>query len=140
LDGDHGKNEIKDYLTSEYFLEENLGFKKYKISNGSIIIVLPEGECMEDLFLEFSDYINEQMHLICDEELNLKPSCPNYLTTVCSYLSHKFSTNPIESWELIEKKMRKDDDVKKHFWNEVKKKNYFLDPEKIAALNYLIQD
>jgi AAA15 family ATPase/GTPase len=140
LDGDDGKKEIKSYLTQENLLDKKGGFRRYRISNGSTLIILPEGECAEDLFLEFEDYINEQMHNLCGEDLLLKSSCEGHLSSVYSNLKHKYASNPIESWEILENKLRKDDLVKNNFWNIVSLNNYSPNPDKIGILKELLQD
>lgn len=138
IDGDKGKKDCRDYLKDDYKKNEKEGFTQYVHPNGSVIIVLPDGQSSERLIDEFPEYLNSLAHTICNEDLTLKSSIPNALAEVCGNLRRKFLNNPISSWDEVETELEKNDTVKHLFWKEVKDKNYELSAEKVKILKELL--
>ncbi len=138
VDGDKGFKDIAKLLNDSPEKQVS-GFRRYSTKSGiSKVIVLPSAA--EDLFSEFSEFVNECAHEICDEHLVLKSSCSGEFTQVYANLKRQFTASkPLDSWKIIEVELKKDDNVKRIFWKKVRDENLKIDSEQAKILLDLLE-
>jgi AAA15 family ATPase/GTPase len=139
IDGDEGKQEVKDYIKEGYKKSMENGFIKYSHPNGSLLVTLPEGETSENLFDEYSQFLIDSAHLICSDDLKLKSTIVNYLVHSYNRLQHRHGSNPCNNLEEVMIEISKDNFAKAEFWRRVKDNNYKISKTKIATIKKLLE-
>lgn len=101
VDGDKGINEIRHLLNNGEVVDEQEGWKKYKLGDRLFVIVLPEGSAAENLFDEWPDVLEVTVDDILNEDLSIKASIPTRLSRVVDPLRRNPPTNRTDAIEQI---------------------------------------
>lgn len=136
VDGDRGINEIKNFLNNGEVVDEQEGWKKYKLGDRLFVIVLPEGSAAENLFDEWPDVLEMTVDDILNEDLSIRASIPARLSRVVDPLRRNPPTNRTDAIEQI----RSMQDVKDRFWHEVGESGWRISGHHVVALQALLAD
>lgn len=135
IDADKGKKDFSRYLQNSGEKEDK-GFKRFKVTEKIFIILLPEGFCCEDLFLEYDNFLEETVSKL----YNTNSWSP--INTVSGSLSRahaeirgKNSPSDLIQAKLIIKNLQ---DVKNSFWEKVTTENIDMSQEYTTSLKILL--
>lgn len=137
IDSDKGKAEFSRFYDPSKVDKTKDGFSRFKVHNSENIylIFLQDDFAAEDLFLEFSNHLEECISKIWNTttwvQNELTPTNLSSLGTLCRRRS---VTTKNEAVSLV----KNHDDVKSLFWEKVKKFDYGINPKYAVALKHLL--
>ncbi len=137
IDADKGKEEFSRFYNSSKVEKSKSSFSRFKVgdSENIYLILLPDDFAAENLFLEFSNHLEECISKIWDtNSWKINNTIPTNLSSVGSLVRRKPVSSKDEAISLI----KNQGDVKSLFWEKVKKFDYRIDQTYITALKYLL--
>jgi AAA15 family ATPase/GTPase len=135
IDNDKGQKQISQFCKADHQDKIESNFERYRVTDGVFVILMPKGFCMEDLFDEFNDVLEECCSKIYDDKLDFRDNVPLELTRAVAALRGKGrATSVAEAKALI----RNENDVKDIFWNRVEQSGYQIAQSHRSALRSLM--
>jgi hypothetical protein len=116
-DADKGLKELKRYIESGELVTQRYGWQKIRIAEQSYLLLLPAGNAIEDLFVEWPDILELAYADLFDEKGQFRPHAPMDLTRAASELRR---TRPDDRAEVL-RVLARHQDVKDRFWADVAK-------------------
>lgn len=136
VDNDKWKQHIKPFPS--VLLSENGWIKKYEICENVSLILLKEGQALEDLFDEFDDFVVSEVlpqiyWLEAKEQMTLPENIPAKFSQICSRLK-----KPNMDLSDIKSELKKADEVKTEFWKTVESRTLVFSESNVSTLKGLI--
>jgi len=141
IDADLGKKDFLRYLTQENLLNTKGNIQLYKISNYIYFLLLQEGFSVEDLFVEFDNFLLEKVALLYkfDKRKN-RYIFVNQIPANLSKTHVKLREMPMPN-NLIEAKkyIKNTKDIKDLFWAQIMNDKLKISEEYVKSLKELMR-
>jgi hypothetical protein len=134
VDADQGLRELKTILDAAPEPTLRQDWRCFSIADKLRVIVLPEGNAVEDLFDEWPTVLDEALDDLYDAQLQLRQRVPLDLTRAADELRR----NQPATREQVLLSLRKAQDVKNRFWARVQQNNCVPAANRIAGLTWLL--
>lgn len=144
LDNDKGARELKNVITVDNLYKSEGEFRLYKIKDYLWIILLPEGNAIENLFEEYDSFLAECVWQLYDFDDDVTDGGATTARPVSPDMSraHADIRGKARVGSLIEamRQIEKCQDVKDKFWREVDVKGLVLKKENVDSVLCLLRD
>ncbi len=136
LDSDKGKKSIERHLKKSKLVFEENGFKKLSFEHipNVYIILLRDGETVEDMFSEYDNHVRDCVDLIYDKNFRLREHCPMKLSMAAGCARRHPQSDIAGAIQLI----KNEQDVKDFFWEKIKKSNLSFKRDDTLAIKKLL--
>lgn len=133
LDNDKGINEFQHYIR-DLQPKVNNQFSLYKLDEKVSLLITPPDYAAEDLFKEFSDFLDECVDDIYNPDMSFKTTIPTDISrAVASIRGKKFS-----NFDDVRAKLKSEQDVKDKFWKHVDAEGLEIDAIHSNAIRELL--
>lgn len=137
IDADKGKKEFSRFYDSSKVDKSKSGFSRFKVtgSENVYLVFLPDDFAAENLFLEFTNHLEECVSKIWDSiTWKTNTTIPTELSSTVTHCRRVIVSSKDAAISLI----KNHEDVKSLFWEKVKKFDYKIDQAYVTALKYLL--
>lgn len=139
LDNDAGSKDFKNAIEIGDLIDTTeTGFKKFEFENNVYLILLPEGNAMEELFDQHDSLLESIANQIFNSDhtkATTTKNTPATLSRVHASMRHKTATGLENAKQLI----RNQQDVKDAFWDKVEQNDWQINEDAAAELISLLQ-